>query len=268
MFTNLKRQEILQKYKNKEERLFISNILDKAFKFEKNDKIEHTNFLNINELEMAKNILNEVDANYFVYKICEDSSKSVIFFLPDYVQNFEKKFISDYIFVIKIIPKENSFLKHKDYMGAIYSLGIQNNMIGDIFLCDSGVYVSFMKAVEGYILNNLFKVKNQEVSIQNIDIASEELKNIHINYIDKILIVPSLRIDAIISTLYNIGRATSKQKIVSGDLYINDKNIIVPDTKLKMNDIVSIKKCGKFKFAEVLSETKSGNYRISLKLYN
>lgn len=268
MFTNSKRQEILQRYINKEERLFISNILDKAFKFERNYKIEHTNYLNINELTMTTNILNEIGVDYFVYKICEDASKSVIFFIPDYVQNFEEEFISDYIFAIKIIPKENSLLKHKDYMGAVYSLGIQNNMIGDIFLCDSGVYVSFMKTVENYILNNLFKVKNQEISIQNIDITSDELRNMHINYIDRTLIVPSLRIDAIISTLYNIGRADSKQKIISGDLYINDKNIIVPDTKLKTNDIVSMKRCGKFKFIEVLSETRSGNYRINLKVYN
>ena len=44
MFTREKRAKILESYENKEEKILISNILDKAFRFDKENKVIYTNF--------------------------------------------------------------------------------------------------------------------------------------------------------------------------------------------------------------------------------
>ena len=38
-------------------------------------------------------------------------------------------------------------LLHKDYMGAIYSLGLKREMIGDIFVCENAAYVFCINTV-------------------------------------------------------------------------------------------------------------------------
>lgn len=53
MFTREKRAKILESYENKEEKILISNILDKAFRFDKENKVIYTNFLNLHELDLA-----------------------------------------------------------------------------------------------------------------------------------------------------------------------------------------------------------------------
>ena len=52
------KEEILNKYKD-EERILVSRILDKIELSDKNLKIENTDFLNLNEQIVAKNILNK-----------------------------------------------------------------------------------------------------------------------------------------------------------------------------------------------------------------
>ena len=60
MFTREKRAKILESYENKEEKILISNILDKAFRFDKENKVIYTNFLNLHELDLANRVLNEL----------------------------------------------------------------------------------------------------------------------------------------------------------------------------------------------------------------
>ena len=73
----------------------------------------------------------------------------------------------------------------------------------------------------------------------------KEIQNISFELARIECIVASNRVDGIISETFGISRSIAKEKIVSGDLYVNDKNIITPSYNLVENDIVSIRKLGK-----------------------
>lgn len=268
MLDSKEKQNILQNFKNKEDKIFVSNILDKAFRFERTNKIEYTNFLNMNEYNISKNILNSLKVKYYTYRFCEDSSRFVIFFIPDYITSFEEKYLKNYITILKITPKNQDKITHRDYMGSIYSLGIKNDMIGDIFLQENFAYVNVIKPIDSYIINNLFKVKNQEVIISTLDFSEIDISKVFTKFIEKGYIVPSMRCDCIVSQVFKLNRNDAKKEIVGGNLYLNDKCIITPDMKLKNDDIVSLRHYGKFRFLRVISETRSGNYKIDVKIYN
>ena len=263
MFTREKRAKILESYENKEEKILISNILDKAFRFDKENKVIYTNFLNLHELDLANRVLNELKVSFSIYSPNEYYNKKVIFFIPDYIENSDQIY-NDAISCLKIIPNIKNKLIHKDYMGGIYSLGIKNEMIGDIFACDEHAYVFCMKSVTSYLITNLYKVGNQEVKLEEIDLSSKEILDISVNLVKKEYIIPSLRIDAILSEVYNLSRMQTKEKILKGDLFLNDRNMFYPHVQVKENDIVSFKKCGKMKVGKTVRKTKSDNFVIEI----
>lgn len=159
-------------------------------------------------------------------------------------------------------------LQHKDYMGAIYSLGVKREKIGDIFVCNGCGYVMCIPSIKDYILLNLITVGKEKVSINEIDISSEEFMNISINFVSKEIIIPSLRLDTVISKIYNVSRNEVKQKIQSGDVFVNYIRAIKPNQILKQMDIVSVRGYGKFGVGKTLRQTKNTNIVVNILKYN
>ncbi|MFU7518049.1 YlmH/Sll1252 family protein, partial [Clostridium sp. HCS.1] len=85
-----------------------------------------------------------------------------------------------------------SKLKQKDYLGAILSLGIDRNKIGDVVVKDDKAYVPVMEDISNYILNNLSSSGKSPVEIYLLynleDLPSIDFEEISIN-------VQSLRLD-------------------------------------------------------------------------
>ena len=264
MITKQSKQDLISNIKDKDERMKIANIIDKCNKSEVMDKITATSFLDLSEKAKVTYILNNQKVKYELYfpnKYCE---KCAIFFLPDYVERAE---YNAHIACIKIIAKDMIKLKHKDFMGSIYAMGIKNDFIGDIFVTENAAYVYVLKEIEDYFLDNLFKVGNQEVKLELIDIDSMEAKNLKVEYIEKTYIIPSRRIDALLSEVYNLSRKETKDKIVAGDLYINSAQCINPSVEFFEGDIVSFRRQGKLKVGEEIRTTKSGNICINIYRY-
>lgn len=268
MIDKKRKNEILNGIKDKDEKIIISNILDKAIKFEKVDSVYVSNFLNLNELYNVSQILDYFNIKYSIFTPYMDIEKKNIAFIPSYLEDDKEKVFLEHISCIKISLNSRVRLLHKDYMGAIYSLGVKREFVGDIIVKENIAYFFCMKSVEEYFMYNLNSVGKYEVTLDRVDILSDEIKSLSLNFIEKEYIVPSLRIDAILSGVYNLSRSETKDKIVKGDLFINDKNIFYPNTLVKKDDIISFKKCGKLRIGEVLRNTKSGNLVINIYKYN
>lgn len=257
--------KLIENIKDKDEKILVSSILDKAMKFEKTDSVIITSFLNLNELNVVKNALNHFKVTYYELYINDDIEKRNIAFIPEFLSFNIQEIFREHVSCIKVVPKVQGKLIHKDYMGAIYSLGIKREFIGDIIANDKCAYFFCMKTAQDYFIQNLVSVGKQMVDTQVVDIFSEEIKKLALNVIPKDYIIPSLRIDAILSEVYNLSRSEVKEKIVKGDLFINDKAIYYPNTIVSEGDIISFKRCGKMRIGEEIRKTKSLN--IVLRIY-
>lgn len=266
MITKLSKQTMLNNIKDKEEKMKYSNILDKSNKCEASSKITVTPFLDLNEVKNIVSMLNRENVKYSLFYANEYCEKAMIFFLPEYMDENDINY-EDYMSCIKITAKDIAKLKHKDFMGSIYSLGIKNEFLGDIFLNDNACFIYINKTIEKFMLDNLFKVANQEVKCENVSIDSKVAKELKIEYITKSYIIPSRRIDALLAEVYSLSRKEAKDKVVAGDLYINARECINPSEEFNEGDIVSFRKCGKLKVGQELRTTKSGNICIDINRY-
>lgn len=270
MISKDERSKILSRFNEKNDKIFASNLIEIINKFVLNNYIMYTKFLNLYERSIAISILNKYNINYRIYLNNEWSERALIFLLPEEILNEGndmQEIFSKYIKCVKIIPSVKNKLVHKDYMGAIYSLGITEENIGDIFISDDKAYFFIFNDNLNYFKYNLNSVGRSSVKIEILSITEEEVEKLKSDYKNVKIIISSLRIDNILAHLFKLSRNEVKNKIEKGELFVNSKPIYFLAQNIKVNDIVSLKRCGKFKIGEIKEENKKGKYVINIKKY-
>lgn len=257
----INRQEILNRYSDKDDKIFASNILDKINKYEKTEMLITTNFLDLNEFKISQELLNKSKIKYKVFSLDDILEKRCIALTSEYDENYDFSCVS----CIKVTPDKYAKLVHKDYMGSIYNMGITQDMIGDIIVFENYAYIFLMTKVLDFALLNYTQVGNSKVKVEAIDINN--LEEIVHNFEDVNIIVPSNRVDSVLAHVYKLSRSEVETKILKNELYINSKCVNNKTYLLKPNDIVAFRRCGKFKYLDVVKTTKNDNLVIKVMIY-
>ena len=74
--------------------------------------------------------------------------------------------------------------------------------------------------------------------------------------------VSSMRLDNVISEIYNISRQRSKQLIEAGKVKVNWTENTRPDFVLELLDIISVRGYGRVQIQELEGKTKKEKYRV------
>ena len=149
----------------------------------------YTNFLNRKEFQIIKKQLKSCEYN--VYELYKESSKIILY----------NKKIQD-IAILKIDC--NNKLKHQSIMGVIYSLGLNDDVFGDIIYYEDSFYIFVLPIIKNYLIQNMIMVEKNKVNLREVDLSIS--LNFKINYEVKNYIVSSLRIDNIISSIIGDSR--------------------------------------------------------------
>lgn len=163
--------------------------------------------------------------------------------------------------IIKITNKSKfSNLSHKDYLGSIMALGIEREKLGDLRVIDNYAIVPIYEEVADYILYELSSVGKAPVSVE--EIQEDNLPKS--NFLEGTIIVPSLRLDNIVSKLANISRGKAVEIIDSGKVLIDYSKSIDKSKEIKDGQRVTISGVGKFIIGEIVGNTKSGRYKVKM----
>ena len=76
--------------------------------------------------------------------------------------------------------------------------------------------------------------------------------------------VSSLRLDTVISTVFNISRQRAKQLVESGKIKVNWTETLRPDFLLDLLDIISVRGFGRIQLQEIEGKTKKDKIRLTL----
>ncbi len=156
-------------------------------------------------------------------------------------------------------------LRHQDILGTLYSLNISDEMFGDVVIWNNRYFIIILSSIDNYIKSNLISIRNSKVDL--IEKDPYYLKDYKQEYEEFNIIVPSIRVDVIVSKIINSSRSNALEKIKNGDIYLNYELLTKPIYMLKENDIFSIRKYGKYKFNGIINETKKGNIIVNISKY-
>ena len=153
-------------------------------------------------------------------------------------------------------------LEHRDYLGAIMSLGILREKFGDIFLKDEKAYLVIFMDMADYIINNLNQIGKCSVRLTLHDYEDKVLF-LKPNLVKREAVIASLRLDVVVAELARTSRTKSLEMIQRGLVLLNYNETRDKAKEIKEGDTITVRKKGKFKVGEIIGTTQKGNLRIA-----
>lgn len=233
-------------------------------------------FYNPHEIREASSILerNGYGGSFAFYGGCPGAERARLVALPDYAlygfdtpEDAAASAAADDVAVLRVAGSGYRELTHRDFMGAILSLGIKRSVVGDIIPDEDmhGAYVFCGADIAPYIAENLTKVASDTVRTFVTELPagfSAEKKTVPVSDT-----VASPRADSVVGSLARVSRERAKELIVSGAVEINYDTATKPDAAVRAGDIISIRGTGKFKIVSIDGVTRRGRLRLEAGKY-
>ena len=245
--------------------LLKRKLMDAANKSYNSGIYTYTNFLSINELSIYHSMKNDLS---FVHSETfggnESCERQVVQFGDKENLGYEGIYPISLIKIEPLTPKFAEELGHRDYLGALMNLGIQRELLGDIFIKEKEAYVYCLSHISDFISDNLESVRHTHVKVtifnDDFDIIKPELKDIEI-------IAASPRIDAVVASITKMSRSQCLELFSSKKIYVNGLCMENKSSQLKEGDILVIRGFGKFIYNGAGNETRKGRVYIKLQKY-
>ncbi|TCK98105.1 RNA-binding protein YlmH [Natranaerovirga hydrolytica] len=242
---------------NKEEQIVCNRLLDLAkITFNKNIPM-YSDFLNLNEQSLLSRIKKDIETvHYILDGGYEYAERKMICFYPNPYNVDEVYFPYSCLKIAPIHYKYTENLSHRDYLGSILGLGIERHKIGDILIKKKEAILFCEANIADFINQNLFKIKNTNVSADVIydkeDIQiMPEFKTITGS-------VSSIRLDTVVALGFSKSRGQITALINGGKVFVNGKVIESKSYTLKEEDIISVRGLGKMIYRGIQQQTKKG----------
>lgn len=166
--------------------------------------------------------------------------------------------------IIRILNKSKfTTLNHRDYLGALMSLGIERGKLGDLRVIENYAVVPVYDELVDYLLCSLEFVGKSPVEtsvIGEYDLPKCDL-------VEEIIIIPSLRIDNFISKLAKVSRGKALDLIDRNKILVDYSKVRGKSQDIAQGQTITISGIGKFLVGDIVGSTKSGRYRINIKKY-
>ena len=251
-------REILNDYKEKDDKILLAQILDKVEMVEKKNKIEYTDFLDLAQIELVQKFINKIKLqNYMIYGGFEQAERKMFVIYPDKFNSVVvEKNLSNIVQIIRIeLPDDlKGKYTHRDYLGAVIKLGIERKKIGDIIVDQNGADIIVDKDIVKFLLDNLgslTRFSKSTISVQNI----EDLRPVEVRKEELEIIVSSMRLDNVISDLARCSRNKALDIINTERVFINFECETKKTKQVKTGDMITIRGKGRFFVKEIIGQT-------------
>lgn len=253
---------IEEQFRSSEDRLIAKRTLDLVSQTLQTADPQSMGFLNPAEQDVVRSTLHRVpDVRYVMFGGYRGAERKRVIILPSYFLN---EYLDFHVGAIEIIPEaDGEMVAHGDYLGAILSLGLNRDRVGDIIVCADRAQVFVDAALLQHIEAALTRVGRFRASARSIDPDRVEVVPQRVEEIERT--VASLRLDSVAAAGYSTSRTHMTREIKARQVKLNWSLVLKPDTEVEVGDVISISGRGRVVLEEVLGETRKGRVRIRLK---
>ena len=169
----------------------------------------------------------------------------------------------DYDIVCLKAKFNNKFnrVEHRNILGAVHNLGINFNRFGDIIVLENEVYIFVDEEIADYIAMEFTKAGRVNLDFQRVDLAEVGIEK---KYEDFEIVSSSFRIDSIVAKITNKSRSKVKEFLEQDFIKLNHIVLRNGEKTCTSEDIISIRKYGRFVVKGYTQNKKSLKYRITI----
>ena len=268
----MNKQEILGKCINEDDRLLISKLLDKIEFVNKRNSVEYTEFLDMRQRQLLERVMIEQKITNYVatggYKTAE---RTVLVIYPEKLEEIIENEQFDFNTVLGAVrislPNElKGIYSHRDYLGAIIKIGMRREKVGDIITSKDGADILVLKNTEKYIIDGLKELTRfSKAEFQSLKLEELNIEEPKTQIID--IIIPSMRIDSIVSEIIRTSRAKAMTIIKEERVFVNHELITKGSKEVKENDTITVRGKGRFKVGKIVNSTRKGNLVLEVEKY-
>lgn len=243
-----------------EEKEFIDQVLNWKEAVETTYAPKLTDFLDPREQDIVKKLIgSNQDVKFELFGGSNATERKRVIIFPDYYECQETDF-QVCLFEVDY-PKKFITIEHPQVLGSLMSLGLKRGKFGDILLHDNRVQFFVSQEVEEYIVLQLQSIGKANVSLRKLPLDQAILTGEKWQEIS--LTASSLRLDTIISAIYNVSRQKSQVFILQGIVKVNWTMIENVAFECEESDIISVRGFGRAKIMAVEGKTKKDKWRIT-----
>ena len=169
----------------------------------------------------------------------------------------------DYDIVCLKAKFNNKFNKveHRNILGAVHNLGINFNRFGDIIVLENEVYIFVDDEIADYIAMEFTKAGRVNLDFQRVDLTEVKIEK---KYEDFEIVSSSFRIDSIVAKITNKSRSKVKEFLEQDFIKLNHVILRNGEKTCTPDDIISIRKYGRYVVKDYTQNKKSLKYRITI----
>ncbi|MBR3003318.1 MAG: hypothetical protein IKF38_07205 [Clostridia bacterium] len=266
----MNKKDILNTYKRQEDKILLAQVLDKIDLMNKTQKIESTDFLDMYQISLVETFLKKIDfKNYILFGGFEEAERKILIVYPEkYTIEMLEKNYGKLVKIVRVeLPdEEKENYSHRNYLGGIVKLGLKREKVGDILVFDDGadiVTVEDFAEILRTELGTLTRFQNSKIEVLELNqIRVQEIKIEEVK-----IIVPSLRLDNIVSDLARTSRSKATEIIEQERVFVNGKNETKLSKQIKQGDVITVRGKGRFVVKEFTGTTRSGRTVVSIEKY-
>lgn len=250
---------------HKDEHPFVERVLEWIQRVEDRMVPVRTDFLDPGQVYILKVLAKPSQGVFFSFFGGYDGAERVRGILyPEY----HHLSVEDYgVKVLQVNGGGNGFLSldHRDYLGALLSLGIKREKCGDLLIHNEFAQIILGEEIFDYVRLHLTKVHRVTVQGEEVPLAEIHPKEKVGKEISFTVQTP--RLDAILGDVYHLSRAKVLQPIRNGRVKVNWREEDDPSRLLKEGDTVSFKGFGRFTVLSLGNLTRKGRIPVEVFVY-
>lgn len=246
----------------KEEREFVEKIMDMCQQVEETYSYRLTPFLHPGQDDIACKIANYYQLQTFSSRDFVPTEHSRVIIAPSYyeldIQDFELTALE-----LSYARKFHN-LSHSQVLGTFLNqLGIKREYLGDILVSDDQLVVFLDQKFGKIALQSITKIARVPVKGMEKDWMTIRM-TVKQDWHSKDVLVPSLRLDKLISVAFNLSRSTAHKLIEGGYVKLDYVQIEHPSKPVESGQLISVRKYGRIRLNEFLGFSKQGKIKLKL----
>ena len=272
-----------------DERLLLSQVLDRRRQAVKYASLASTDFLSPHEQALASDLLRLAPASESTYLFTggpSDAERKILCFLPEWMnaETLSPNELPDTLSsdepaaalpdaIADALPiralraqwRDADALSHRDLLGGLMGLGITRGKIGDIYTGRDSADVLALDSVTEFLLQNWTSAGRVRLSVTQIPLDAVRVpprQSVEIRDT-----VSSTRLDSVLSSGFRLPRSKAAELVRAGRVQVNWLDCDKPDKLLQPGDQISARGFGRFTLDRTGELTRKGRIPVFITRY-
>lgn len=239
--------------------LLEARLRDTAEICERTSRPKFLGFLTRDERAAAEHILKNTDCHTEYFGGYEGAERVFLGCFP-----YESSKYSFPVTAITFCFRKNDALSHRDFLGALMSLGIGRETVGDILTEPGRAVVFVADEIKKFVVTQIGKIGNVGVTVkEGYDLPLPEGDRLA----EFSATAASDRLDCVIAAVCGISRAKACEKIENGAVTVNSAPALKQTKTVCGGDVISVRGSGRFILDSLEDRTKKNRLIIKYKRY-